>query len=119
MIEVSRVCRLIEGKGHDRIFVAGLPGSVERYILAVADGLTSENGGIASQWVVDALEQIVGNCDLTGLTARTLFNSISHALGRDQGLPDSHTTLTCGIVSSARQYSQHLHFEFFAVGASP
>jgi hypothetical protein len=120
-MEVSRVCRLVEGKGHDRTFVANLPRSVDTYLLAVADGLTSENGGAASQWVVDALDSIVRNSESGSLTARTVFDALSQALHRDQirgGLAESHTTLTCGIISAVES-SEHLRFDFFAVGDSP
>jgi hypothetical protein len=58
VIEVSKTCRWVNGKGHDRVLAVKAAGCDDTYIVAVAHGLTTENGGDAAQWVVDALRQI-------------------------------------------------------------
>jgi len=71
--------------------------------------------------VVNALEAIVGSEQSRGLTAKTIFDALSTTLQRDQargGLPNSHTTVTCGIVTLTYN-CDHLRFDFFAVGDSP
>lgn len=121
VLEVSKACRLVEGKGHDRVVAVRMGAHEGTYLTAVADGLTSEDGGSAAQWAVDTLARIAGRDGRDrSPDAREVFNELSRHLADDARtaqLPDSHTTLTCGIVQQVDE-SRFL-FDFFGIGDSP
>jgi hypothetical protein len=123
MIEISKSCRLVKSKGHDRVLAIAVSGQANTYIVAVADGLTSEDGGEAAQWVVDVLPKIAEHAGSSVLSARMILAELSARLAaaaRTQPLPSSHTTLTCGIVRPKGGGAEDLaELEFFAIGDSP
>jgi serine/threonine protein phosphatase PrpC len=123
MIEVAKACRWVKGKGHDRALAVKVAGYEDVYLVAIADGLTSENGGEAAQWAVSALERIAGEGLRGDFSARRVFERLSKSLDAavaQRSFPNSHTTLTCGLVSLVRNENvAALRFDFFAVGDSP
>ena len=120
-LEVSSVCRLVPSKGHDRVLAVTIKGHHGAYLAAVADGLTSENGGSAAEWAVTALSQVASSeAWVRPPDARQVYEHLSRQLtldARREQLPDSHTTLTCGIVHQVSESS--FEFDFFAIGDSP
>ena len=115
MIEVSKACRPVKSKGHDRVLAVRVNGSRESYLVAVADGLASENGGAAAEWAVQSLQQIAADPHQEPPSARSIFDRLSVRLASAdrQPYPQSHTTLSCGVVSAAEGT---LKFDFFAIG---
>ena len=87
-----------------------------RYLLAVADGLTQNSGRIAARAVIKCLEGIEGGRG----DAHALFARLCSALPGSGEAPASQTTLTCGLLSiKARDGHTWIVFDFFAVGDSP
>ena len=122
MVEISSACRLVPGKGHDRLTVLPLNNRANEYLIAVADGLTHENGGDAAQWVISAVKDI-GHSAVGPLSSRTMFRALCVSLqqaSRERVLADSHTTLTCGLVQcETDEFDAVINFDFFAIGDSP
>src|SRR5688572_28622327 len=81
-----------EGKDDDAGTLRNLG---ERYLLAVADGLTHHSGRVAAQEAIAALDAI----ETAPADARSLFAQLRAALPASGDSPESQTTLTCGILS--------------------
>jgi hypothetical protein len=102
-----------EGKDDDAGTLRSLG---DRYLLAVADGLTHHSGRIAAQEAIAALEGI----ETIPADARSLFERFRAVLPGSGDSPESQTTLTCGILSvEERGEALSLVLDFFAIGDSP
>jgi serine/threonine protein phosphatase PrpC len=113
MIDIASAMIEFPDKGEDRILVRKLGGA---YLLAVADGLTGDNGRAAAEWAKQFL-QFTNNTE----SARDVFEALKSSLANEQRtFEDSRTTLSCGILSETERFGiQSLHFDFFAIGDSP
>jgi serine/threonine protein phosphatase PrpC len=117
-IEISKATRPVPGKGQDRVFSASLRGG--RHLIGVADGLTGERGEFAAEWVSKELQAMARRHSFPN--ARSVLRQLKQRLAivARENQPDSHTTLTCGIVEwVGKDAHAHLKFDFFAVGDSP
>lgn len=103
----------LDGKNED----AGLAKQFgDRYLLAVADGLTHTAGGVAARAVIGVLKSF----EKIPKTARSLYRTWRAALPGLGEAPESRTTLTCGLLSCrAGDGGTWLTLDFFAIGDSP
>jgi hypothetical protein len=103
----------LDGKDEDASIIRRFG---NRYLLAVADGLTQNSGQIAARAVIRSLEGIEGGRG----DAHAVFARLRSALPGSGEAPDSQTTLTCGVLSmKVRNGDACLVFDFFAIGDSP
>jgi hypothetical protein len=111
MIDVASAQVSYPSKGEDT-FIARRIG--DAWLLAVADGLTMDNGRAAAQW---AVEFLASTCATNSI--RTIFDEMLVHLRSDvRSHPRSETTLSCGILTHA-DAPDTLRFSFFAIGDSP
>lgn len=120
-LQYGKACR--PTRGEDRVFAFELAGG-RALLIGVADGLSSENGRAAAEWIETTMHNIATNGDDKVLSARELFKRVTDELAhaRDPAeTVDSLSTLSCGICEL--RYTNDtvpiLRFEFFAVGDSP
>jgi len=113
MINIASAMIEFPDKGEDRILVRKLAGA---YLLAVADGLTGDNGRAAAEWAKQFLE-VTNNTE----SARDVFEALKSSLANEsRTFEDSRTTLSCGILSETEKFGiKSLQFDFFAIGDSP
>lgn len=100
-------------KGEDTYVVRKVGNS---YLLAVADGLSMDNGRAAARWAKEYLDGISHI-----QSARCIFDALKVALSNDPNEYErSETTLTCGILTESESSGGlTLRFDFFAIGDSP
>lgn len=115
MVEVGAAQILLGNKGDDRYLVRVIEDE-KLYLLAVADGLSLNNGRAAAQWVIDFLKRtsIIAN-------PREMLRALRSELASVRGeFEESATTLTCGLLSEQEIGAELiLRFDYFAVGDSP
>lgn len=125
-IELATASRPVPEKDDDQVFAFELHPD-RSFLIGVADGITSSNGGAAARWVKVAMQSIAAKIQADHPVrlpnARTLFRRFSALLSeqaRETRDGDSHSTLTCGIgrLFPARS-ANYLRFDFFGIGDSP
>jgi len=116
MIDIASAQTSVPGKGEDSLVVRRLSGDAGRLLIAVADGISMQNGKAASLWVAEFLRSMP---EPSGI--RDIHTRLSEALAtRDQPRELSGTTLTCGILSEVDAVgTSALRLDFFAIGDSP
>jgi serine/threonine protein phosphatase PrpC len=116
LMEIAHTQIQRPGKGEDDHIVRKLDGTGSVLLLAVADGLSLNDGRSAAKWVIDYLKQ-TNDVD----SPRTIFGALKRELAQLRHQFDqSETTLTCGILRQVgAEEDAFLHFEYFAIGDSP
>lgn len=101
-------------KGEDACCVRRL--DEDRWLLAVADGLTMNEGGDAARWAIEHLSATTATA-----SPRALIAELKRQLAAQAGTRNhSRTTLTAGLLSLVEDsYEPRLHFDFFGIGDSP
>jgi serine/threonine protein phosphatase PrpC len=115
-VQVARAQVQYPGKGEDASLVRPLGSQGAGHLLAVADGLSLNNGKAAAEWAINYLERVSGILDL-----RSAYHALQQALVEArQPEAESETTLTCGILKHVPfEGGDILRFEYFAIGDSP
>lgn len=102
-------------KGDDAYIVRSLDNIGSAKLIAVADGLSLNDGKAAANWVINHLTRIT-DAD----SPRTILEGIRRELSQSQYPLQSETTLTCGILQKIdTAHHTFLRFEYFAIGDSP
>lgn len=101
-------------KGDDAWCIRAIGDGV--WLMAVADGLTMNAGGVAARWVIEHILQTEAHA-----SSRTLFADLQRALVmKAEHDAASQTTLTAGVLTLLVDASgERLKFDFFAIGDSP
>jgi serine/threonine protein phosphatase PrpC len=102
-------------KGEDAYIVRSLDDTGSAQLIAVADGLSLNDGRAAADWVINYLARIT-DAD----TPRKILEGLRQELSQSQYTQQSETTLTCGILREvSTENHAFLRFEYFAIGDSP
>jgi hypothetical protein len=102
-------------KGEDAYLVRPLNDNGSAILLAVADGLSLNDGKAAAQWVIEHLRQTTATDN-----PRAILGELRSKLAGARQADQSETTLTCGIVRQMDgETAQYLRFDYFAIGDSP
>lgn len=111
IIDVAYSQVLYPYKGEDTVVLRQVG---DRFVLAVADGLSTRNGLAAARWVAQRL-LVTDAAD----SVYSLFDDLTEALRRESACGDeSETTLSCGILRKGDR-SGTLVFDYFAIGDTP
>lgn len=120
--QLAKASRLVPGKGEDCVFASRL-GSDGCFLMGVADGISTANGGDAARWIKKTMDSIAMEIGAELMGAHDLFERFHSLLENATSvhqLSDSHSTLSCGIgrwIHSKK--SAYIRFEFFGIGDSP
>lgn len=120
--QLAKASRLVPGKGEDCVFASRL-GSDGCFLMGVADGISTANGGDAARWIKKTMDSIAMEIDAELMGSHDLFERFLQLLETATSfhqLSDSHSTLSCGIGRWMHsKKSTYIRFEFFGIGDSP
>jgi len=121
-IQLAKASRLVPGKGEDCVFSSRLNSS-DCFLMGVADGISTANGGDAARWIKESMDSIAMEPGAEFMGVHDLFERFQELLEnatRFHQRSDSHSTLSCGIGRRMdSKKSSHIRFEFFGIGDSP
>jgi serine/threonine protein phosphatase PrpC len=102
-------------KGEDAYIVRRLDDTGLVQLVAVADGLSLNDGKAAANWVINYLVRATDTD-----SPRAILEGLRRELSQSQCQLQSETTLTCGILRQIdTEHHTFLRFEYFAIGDSP
>lgn len=116
MIDIASTKIIYPDKGEDDYLVRAIDNTKNMQLLAVADGLSLNDGKAAANWVINFLG-CINNLD----NPHHIFQVLKQGLEQIRHqYEESQTTLTCGILQQIGDDDNgYLRFEYFAIGDSP